>query len=194
MSRVLLHPRFYVAMVLTSGLLLLVGSGLAFLAIRAPPRYFRTTFFEWPIPVGWECDIEGTETVCSPDEDGPKGTIIITTAKLRGPMDTLDAYKEHLKMPLPVKTKDGHEVLSKPLYVREIELGGRTWIDGRHHGSEIPNYDTRYLATVTSRLAVLATYAIHADQFYKYEKVLNSSFEQMQMYEPATLEPLPSTR
>lgn len=187
MRSILLHPRFYLGMILTFATLMLIGLALAMLLIEPPSRYYRTTFFELPIPKEWDCDVTSTEIECRPVGEAGKTTIIIATAKYRGPMDTFEAYRTHLNTPQLID-QGGKAVPSRPVYVRDTILGGRIWIDGRHEASEVPNYDTRYMATITSRLAILATYSIHKNHFDDFERILNHSFERMDIFEPPGFE------
>ena len=128
-----------------------------FLAPPEPlPRFIADTF-EFTLAPAWACDLEETD-VCWKGKP-PHEAIAIIAMKRRGPEDNLVAYKEHLSRPKP--DEDG-----TPSTIRSVERGtlaGYEWIESVHVSSEIRNYTTIYLATVTSQVGVVATFSIDRD-------------------------------
>ena len=139
----------------------LSGIGLVagrFLAPSEPLPRFITDTFEFTLAPAWECDLEETEYVCSKGKP-PHEAIAIIAMKRRGKGDNLADYKDYLSRP---KTdQDG-----TPSTIRSVTrrpLAGYEWIEAVHVSSEIRNYITIYLATVTSQVGVLATFWVHPD-------------------------------
>jgi hypothetical protein len=156
-----MNARFFAAASLAFVLTLasLGGIGLVaaqFLAPPAPlPRFIADTF-EFTLAPSWVCDLEDTEYVCWKGRP-PHEAIAVIAMKRRGPQDNLAAYEEHLSTPQP--GQDG--ALSTIRGVKLRRLAGYEWVEAVHVSSEIRNYITIYLATVTSQVGVVATFSIH---------------------------------
>jgi hypothetical protein len=137
------------------------GMGLVaawFLAPPEPlPRFIADTF-QFTLAPAWTCDLEETEYVCWKGKP-PHEAIAIIAMKRRGPEDNLAAYEEHLSRPKP--GQDG--TLSTIRSVRRRTIARYEWIEAIHVSSEIRNYITVYLATVTSQVGVVTTFSIHRD-------------------------------
>lgn len=165
--------RFLAAMIASFAmtLSLLGAAGYAFSALwtSKPRDPLRTEFFELDLAPGWRCEKEGTEWVCRPDEQPPYGAIMIMAVKFRGPQDNLAAYEAHLRQPqtnsVAPETKP-----STISYVRRNTLGERDWVEAKHIGSEVPNFNTFYLATVTAQLGILVTMSVHNSKETQYLK------------------------
>jgi hypothetical protein len=183
---ILLHARFWIGFALALALLSLTGAGLAWLIVPTPPVYHRTTFFEFPLPADWSCDMEGTETVCYPAGPPPYVATIIFTAKWRASYDTREAYVEHLSKPHKWRTPEGEEIVPDVLYVRDTILGGHDWVDSRHRNAELERFVTRYMATVTADIGVLVTYSIHQNHIDTYDPALSRAVEGLDIYQQAT--------
>jgi hypothetical protein len=110
--------------------------------------------------------------VCrSSDPKSSREAIIILTAKEVGPTDSFDAYTKHLSTSQPTAYKPQSNSTSKVVYpAKQIMINDHNWIDGLHLASEIPNYYTRYLATIKDKIAVLVTLSAHSDHYTRYAK------------------------
>lgn len=133
-------------------------------------KEWRNAFISFEIPDRWRCLLEQTEWVCrSDDPKESKESIIILTAKEIGPVDTMVMYEAHLQNPIPLKLPGGQILFSRPFKKPEkVQIRGLTWIDGFHLESEVPNYFTRYLATIKDRIAVLVTFSAYKDDYARY--------------------------
>ncbi len=152
-------------------------SGLALglmlsLSWSAEAKVFRNAYVAFELPDVWNCALEHTEWVCrSSDEKASKEAIIILTAKETGPTDTLEAYSTHLGAPQQVAYKGAGTGVSRLIYPpKKVQINDHTWIDGLHLASEVPNYYTRYLATIKSKIAILVTFSAHKDHYTKYSQ------------------------
>lgn len=134
-------------------------------------KIFKNAYISFQLPDRWECVLEDTEWVCrSRALDQAREAIIILTAKEVGPSDTLNDYLEFLKRPRTITLPSQQKSLSRVYKVNEANINGQKWVDGLHLGSEIPNYFTRYLATIKDRIAILVTFSSHTQHYTKYSK------------------------
>jgi len=154
----------------------LIVFSLASLAIilstfNADAKVFRNAYVSFELPDTWKCVLEHTEWVCrSETTKESKEAIIILTAKEVGPTDSFDAYTQHLATPQPAQSRAGSpmsKVISPP---KQVKVNDHVWIDGLHMGSEVPNYYTRYLATIKDRIAILVTLSAHKTFYTKYSQ------------------------
>ena len=154
-----------------SRLLLILGLGLCF-SWGAEAKVFRNAYVAFELPDAWNCALEHTEWVCRSNSDKEsKEAIIILTAKEVGPTDTFEAYKAHLNTAQTVAYKGAGNGVSRIIYPpKGVQINDQQWIDGLHLASEVPNYYTRYLATIKDRIAILVTFSAHKDHYTKYSQ------------------------
>jgi len=139
----------------------------------AQAKLFRNAYVAFELPEEtWSCILEQTEWVCrSSDPKSSREAIIILTAKEVGPTDSFDAYTKHLSTSQPTAYKAQTNSTSKVVYpAKQVMINDHNWIDGLHLASEIPNYYTRYLATIKDKIAVLVTLSAHSDYYTRYSK------------------------
>jgi len=121
---------------------------------------FRTPYFEFELAKGWTCHRDETEYVCEARGTDKTKAVAIVTLKERSPADSLDAYLQFIRRP---RSGGSLQPASSSVhYARRIRLGDREWVESLHSGSEVPNYDTYYLATTTSLVGILFTLSTHA--------------------------------
>lgn len=137
----------------------------------AHAKVFRNAYIAFEMPESWKCNLEVTEWVCRSDQGNEsKEAIIILTAKEVGPTDAFPLYEQHLNKPVPLQSKAGI-VDSNILYkAKSVNINDQTWIDGLHLGSEVPNYFTRYLATIKQKIAILVTLSAHKNYYTRYSQ------------------------
>jgi hypothetical protein len=133
-------------------------------------KTFANQFIEFQLPDKWECQLDGTEWVCqSTDEQKKRDAIIVLAAKIKKPgMDELAVYKAHLEKPQQYQSLSGEAITSEPKYVKDMDISGHPWVDSLHLQSEIPDFYTRYLATVESDLGILVTFSVRKDKYDEY--------------------------
>ena len=143
--------------------------GLAVLAFTSYVHAgtFANQYLEFLLPAGWSCNLEENTYACQHRraDSAPTDAIIILGAKVANADDGLLPYLEHLTQDL--SDADSHSLVQAPAI---IEIDGRSWVSAIHDGSEVPNYRTRYLATVVDGLAVVATFSAHLDSFAEHER------------------------
>lgn len=138
------------------------------LPFLAQAKIFKNAYISFEINEKWNCNLEQTEWVCrSQDARESKEAIIILTAKEVGPTDKFELYESHLKTvhPRPGIPAAGAKVSQPPQYKK---INNQQWVDGIHLGSEMPNYFTRYVATIKDQIAILVTFTAHKDFYAKY--------------------------
>lgn len=137
----------------------------------AHAKAFRNAYVSFELPDAWNCTLEHTEWVCRSDQQKEaREAIIILTAKEVGPTDSLTSYSQHLGTAQTIQA-GGKNSLSRVVYQpKQVKVNDHVWVDGLHMGSEIPNYFTRYLATIKDRIAVLVTFSAHNSVYTKYSQ------------------------
>jgi hypothetical protein len=151
----------------SSALALLIGA--LFLAAPAHAAKFANQFTEFELPPQWQCNLEGAEWVCQSTNDAKKrDAIIVLAAKLKGDQDSLDQYLAYLKAAKTYTSVQGKPVKSEPKYAETKNLNGHPWVDAMHLESEIPGFNTRYLATVKQDIGVLVTYSVNKNKWKDY--------------------------
>lgn len=158
---------------------------LAFLcSAPAFAKTFANQFIEFQLPDKWECQLDGTEWVCqSTDEQKKRDAIIVLAAKIKkAGMDELPIYKSHLEKPQTYQSLSGENITSEPRYVKEIDITGKQWIDSLHLQSEIPDFYTRYLATVESDLGILVTFSVRKDKYDEYSPDIENMVKSLRAF------------
>ncbi len=140
-------------------------------SIPAQAKNFHNAYLSFEMPDTWKCVLEHTEWVCRSEIDKEsKEAIIILTAKEVGPTDSFESYVSHLAAAQSTSAKLGG-IPSKVIYApKRVQINDQPWVDGLHLASEIPNYFTRYLATIKDKVAVLVTFSAHKDHYTKYSQ------------------------
>lgn len=142
------------------------------LSFSAQAKVFRNAYIAFEMPETWKCNLEQTEWVCRSEQTKEsKEAIIILTAKEVGPTDTFALYESHLNAPITVNSRVGGPSTSKVVYkAKSVQINDQAWIDSLHLGSEVPNYFTRYLATIKDKIAILVTFSAHKQFYTKYSQ------------------------
>lgn len=148
----------------------LISLALLLLTSAAQAKVFRNAYISFEMQETWKCNLEQTEWVCRSEQDKEsKEAIIILTAKEVGPTDTFPLYENHLNNPINAPLKNGGTTTSKLVYkAKNVNINDQAWIDGLHLASEVPNYFTRYLATIKDKIAILVTLSAHKSVYTRY--------------------------
>jgi hypothetical protein len=71
---------------------------------------------------------------------------------------------------------------SKMIYkAKYVQINNQQWLDGLHLGSEVPNYFTRYMATIKNKIAVLVTFSAHEKFYSKYSTMFHNAIMSMRV-------------
>jgi hypothetical protein len=150
-------------------------------------KTFANQFIEFQLPDKWECQLDGTEWVCqSTDEQKKRDAIIVLAAKIKkAGMDELPIYRAHLERPQTYESLSGESITSEPRYVKELDISGKQWIDSLHLQSEIPDFYTRYLATVEADLGILVTFSVRKDKYEEYAPDIENMVKSLRAFRKA---------
>lgn len=97
-------------------------------------------------------------------------------------MAELPVYRTHLEKPQTYKSLSGEDITSEPRYVKELDISGKQWIDSLHLQSEIPDFYTRYLATVEQDLGILVTFSVRKDKYEEYAPDIENMVKSMRAF------------
>lgn len=170
--------RFLLAALASLALLAGVGA-LAATLLPAPPRYYHTSYMRLAIPEAWTCGAQGTEHVCALAE-GPRRALIVLTAKERGPNDTLDFYRSHLRD--SEGRQDGRANPTAPGLVQDRRIGDQLWVVAALDESLLPGYRSHYYATVAGNIAVLVTFSVSLSLGDAHDGDLDRLLESLRLY------------
>jgi hypothetical protein len=145
-------------------------------------KVFRNAYIAFEMPDDWNCTLEQTEWVCrSAKLPDMKEAIIILTAKEVGPTDSFPMYESHLNNPITANAQPA-ATQSKMIYkAKYVQINNQQWLDGLHLGSEVPNYFTRYMATIKNKIAVLVTFSAHEKFYSKYSTMFHNAIMSMRV-------------
>jgi hypothetical protein len=147
------------------------------LALASPPReLFRGPAFDFELSPGWWCELEDSTYTCSPPGKPPFAAIVVMAMKVRNDDDNLRSYEALLSKPKP-------DTNGPVQYVKRRTLGAHEWVEALHHGSELKNYDTYYLATNTSYLGIVVTMSVEKNEADKYITQLNDMMRTLRVYQ-----------
>lgn len=146
-------------------------------------KTFTNQYIQFELPIGWECNLEGTEWVCqSTNKNRKKEAIIIMAAKVRGSQDSLALYQAYLKKPKTFKIPGGQTQVSEPKYTKVSKISDHQWVDSLHLASEVPGFYTRYMATVISDLGVAVTFSVAKDYYDSYQELFDRVIQTMKVF------------
>ncbi len=173
---------FLVSLLLVIALAGGAGYAITVLVVPEPRERYRLGQFDFELAPGWTCDLDGTEHVCQAAGDRKKGAIAVIAVKPRNDQDTLEVYEAHLKNPQQVSFQ-GEAWVSEMKFVKRRLIGGREWVTSLHVGSEIKNFETYYLGTVTSHFGMLVTMSAHKDRSAEYAKDFEEMMATLNVYQ-----------
>lgn len=145
---------------------------LSVFVFSAHAKLFTNSYVSFQLPPNWECKVAGTEWVCrSSNAEQARQAIIVLTAKEVGPNDNFAYYNQYLKAPKTPKHRDGTVATqSKVQHLNTIQIANHPWVDGLHLGSLLPNFYSRYLVTIKSKIAILVTFSAKKEFYTQYSK------------------------
>lgn len=176
--------RLWIAFVMTIIILSAAGYSLSRFFISPPAEYFRASYFEFAPPQGWHCDREGSETICEPPGIPPHDAIIIFAAKIRNEKDARNEYYNYLgKSKTWSYPGEDKTTTSEVVYFKKIQIGDYEWVDALHRNSEVVNFNTRYLATVTSHLGLVVSFTARQSRFEYFTEEFEASINTLRIYQ-----------
>ncbi len=173
-------------------LLFIAACLLGVVAGPSHAKLFSNAYISFELPPNWDCKLEGTEWLCvSKFSPKNKEAIIVLTAKAAGPSDTFANFQAHLKTSRPLPNLAGKIIPSKVYQITTKQISGHTWVDGLQMGSEVPEYYSRYMATVKDKMALLISFSAYRGEFTKYT---NDFYRAMESVRVMSAKDLPEAR
>ncbi len=143
------------------------------LSLQSNAKTFTNAYISFNMPDSWNCNLEQTEWICRASKaEETKEAIIILTAKEVGPTDSFSNYRQHLNSSIQSQARSGQGASQIIYPAKDLKISGQDWLDGLHLSSEVPNYYTRYLATIKDgKIAILVTFSAHKSFYPKYSQL-----------------------
>jgi hypothetical protein len=139
------------------------------ISVNSYAKKFTNTYIEFEMPDYWACQPEGGQHVCQHiNPEQKKEAIIVMASKYKGPEDSLKDYMNKLEEKRTVKDLKGKDFSSVKQYTKNKSILGSIWVDSQHESREVPNFVTRYLATVTPDVGIVITFSAHKEKFKNY--------------------------
>jgi hypothetical protein len=153
------------------------------LPFQSKAEVFNNAYLSFELPDQWKCHLEATEWICRHSaEKAGKEAIIIFAAKEAGPNDSFSIYEQVISSPRLVTDKSGKSAMSSvSIKAKQSKYNDHFWMDGLQKGSEIPNFFTRYLATIKEKVAVLITFSARAETYAKYSPDFNRAVQSLRV-------------
>lgn len=156
---------------------------LSLLSTPSWAEKFSNKFIEFELPQGFICRVEETENVCqSRQPEKSKEAVVVFAAKIQGPDDTLGAYESHLNKSRFIKDSAGRPVEVKISFSKVREINDHSWVDALHLNGEIPEFYTRYLATVKADLGILFTFSVRKDKYKGYAVEFSKMVQSLRVF------------
>jgi hypothetical protein len=138
------------------------------------------------LPTGWACQNEEQNLVClDKTEKSQKNSAIVFSFKIRSAEDSLAVFRDQLARPRTLYQGDMASP-SLPKGVKDRTINSNLWVEGIHIGSEIPEYYTHYLATVSGEYAVLISFSALQSQYQQAMAVLEPVINSLKLTLPQT--------
>ncbi len=130
----------------------------------------QTNYMGFQVPPGWDCQKDGADIVCQPEDPAlSRQAILVVSAKQVSAEENLDFLKRRLLEPRATAIRTGSAPQRSEVTAHTVlELGGVEWVDATHFASEIPQFNTRYVATSARGLSVLLSFSAHSSQWEAY--------------------------
>lgn len=160
--------------------------GLVILAmvsgLKAEAKTFQNSYISFELPDNWNCLQEGVAWTCTPAGVlEAKEAVIVLAAKVAGPEDNINNFKNYLAQPKKITTKVGTPMPSQVMYSRERVLANGQWVQAQHLGSEIQEYYTLYLATVKEQLAILVSFSSERNRYQVYNPIFDKAIKTLKI-------------
>lgn len=174
---------------LSVSFVLLAAAALASTAFAAK---FANPFTEFELPPQWGCNLEGAEWVCQSSNDSKKGeAVMIVLAKMKGSDDSIESYMTYLKSAKSYNGPGGKPAKSEALYAKSINVNDQQWVDAAHKDSELPGFNTRYLATVKQDIGVLISFSVAKDKYQSYLPMMDDLVKSLKVFRKQNAAPGP---
>lgn len=151
-------------------------------SINSWAKTFKNSYISFEMPANWSCTQDGAAWTCNPaNAIEEREAIIVLTAKIAGPGETMASFKDYLSKRKSVLTKSGNAILSTVLKTQNTRIDGQNWVESVHLNSEVPGFQTTYLATVKNKLAILVSLSAEKSKTQKYNPIFQSALRSLKI-------------
>jgi len=135
---------------------------------------------------GWVCNKDNQNLVClDKSPQSKKNSALVLSLKIRSSEDSLPVYRDQLSRPRTLYQGDMASP-SIPKGIKDRTINSDLWVEGIHIGSEIPEYYTHYLATVSGEYAVLISVSVLQTEYTEGLKTLEPIISSLKLTTPQT--------
>jgi len=177
-------------MIRTLIVLLTVFSLPVFQPLQAKP--IVNNFIEMNVPDDWSCAPYGEQWTCLPmDPAKNKEAIIVFSFAEQSASDTMKLFYDYLNNSMTMTnptTKKAEKSVPKIMQYKDIQ--GQTWVDSLHLSQAIPNYYTRYIATIKDGRSVLVSVTVDKTKYNLYMATLYKVIESIKLRVAAPAAPI----
>ncbi len=164
---------------------------LTVFSLHAKP--ITNNFIEMNVPDDWTCaQYAGEQWTCIPmDPAKVKDAIVVFSFAEQSPSDSMKLFYDYLNTSLTMTdpvTKKTEKSTPKNMQYKDIQ--GQTWVDSLHLSHAVPNYYTRYLATMKDGRSVLVSVTVDKAKYNIYMSLLYKMVESMRLRVAAPSAPL----
>ena len=155
---------------------------LTVFSLQAKP--IANNFIEMSVPDDWACaQYAGEQWTCMPmDPVKAKEAIVVFSFAEQSPADSMKFFYDYLNNSLTMTdpvTKKTEKSVPKNMQYKDIQ--GQTWVDSLHLSHAVPNYYTRYLATMKDGRSVLVSVTVDKSKYNLYMSILYKMVESMRL-------------
>lgn len=158
--------------------------------LQAKP--IANNFIEMNVPDDWNCAPYGEQWTCMPmDPAKAKEAIIVFSFAEQSPRDSMKLFYDYLNTSMTMtnpSTQKAEKSVPKSMQYKDIQ--GQTWADSLHLSQAVPNYYTRYLATIKDGRSVLVSVTVDKAKYNLYMATLYKVIESIRLRVAAPSAPL----
>jgi len=149
-------------------------------------------FIEMNVPDDWNCAPYGEQWTCMPmDPAKAREAIIVFSFAEQSPSDSMTLFYDYLNGSMTMTdpaSKKTEKSVPKNMQYKDIQ--GQTWVDSLHLSQAVPNYYTRYLATIKEGRSVLVSVTVDKSKYNLYMATLYKVIESLRLRVAAPSAPL----
>lgn len=151
------------------------------LSVSVYAKTLETSYLKLNVPNSWQCQKIETIWSCVDPSQEVKEAFLVVTAKNIGPEDNLVTFQKSLSKTRVIQNSDGKTIQSKVNFTKKVNFKGQSWIQALHQNSEILDYNTYYMSTVTDSLAITTSLSLYNKTQKKYADIVSKIFGSIQL-------------
>lgn len=131
---------------------------------------FSSQAIEFRLPDKWECQNEGEQWTCQSTKEEKKRDAMLVVhinVKKTGKAATPN-FLEELSKPKKIYGASGEAIVSELRFAKEIRINDYPWVESLYYQSELPDFNTRYLAATSTDINFFLAFSFRADKASEY--------------------------